>query len=120
MKKILVTLLAFVSLSAFAEGEWITLSTSPDKNYKAEAQKGSFYEGETTGSMVIRGTIKGKNPRFNIVFMTKKDCQAGFGSVYYYTTNQTLEEKYQYVYNGGTNAQNIGDTICSLLNKPNV
>jgi len=118
MKKILVTLIAFVSLSAFASDDWFTLSTSHDKNYKVEGQKGSFYEGETTGSLIIRGTIKGKNPKFNIVFMAKKDCQAGFGNVYYYSTDQTLENKFPYVYNGGTNAQNVADMICALLAKP--
>lgn len=119
MKKILVYLLAFVSLSTFAADDWFVLSTSLDKSYKIEAQKGSFVEGDTTGSIVVRSTIKGKSPRFNIVFMTKTDCRSGYGTVHYYNTDSTFDSKFQYVANGGTNAQNVGDMICILLNKTN-
>ncbi len=120
MKKIFIALMAFVSMSVSASEDWFLLSTSFDKQYKIEGQKGSFVEGDNTGSIVIRSTLKGKSPRFNIVFVTKTDCKAGFGSVHYYNTDSTFDSKFQYVSNGGTNAQNVGDMICALLKQSSV
>lgn len=120
MKKILVTLLAFVAFSVFAQDEWVLLSTSKDNLYKIEGKKGSFKVGEKSGMIVTRAIIKGKNPTYNLILMSKEDCSAGFGKVQYFTTSFEFSYSQDYVYGGGTIAQNVGDLICDLLNKPNV
>lgn len=120
MKKILVTLLAFVSLSAFANGEWLLISQNKEKTMIVEGKKGSFTIRENGGSIITRTTPKNKPVFFNVVFMSKKDCDDNYGKVYYYDTNEKFEFSSAYVQNGGTIASADGDLICALLNKPNV
>ena len=118
MKKILVTLLAFVSLSAFAQNSsWDLISQSKDKSYVLEAKKGSFILRENGGSLIIRAKEKDVL-EFYYVFMTQKDCNKGFGEVHLYDTNDKYTRSFPYVNRGGAHIQHVADFICILLEKP--
>jgi hypothetical protein len=120
MKKILVALLAFVSLSVFAESEWVLITSSKENNYKVEGKKGSFVNSDKYGMIITRASMTGKQSVYNVVVMTKEDCSSGVGKVTYLKTSFDFSHTSDYVSRGGTNAQNVGDLICDLLNKPNV
>lgn len=119
MKKILVALITFVSLSAFAADEWVRISESSDKAYIVEGKKGSFIQTEKFGFITTRSKSKNKNYTFEIVSMSKEQCEMGVGNVYYYDTNLKLIDSVPYVAKGGTIAQTSGDLICALLKQSN-
>lgn len=119
MKKILVVLLAFVSLSAFAADEWILITNNKENTYIVEGKKGSFIQTEKFGFITTRSKSKNKNYTFEIVSMSKEQCEMGVGNVYYYDTNLKLIDSVPYVAKGGTIAQTSGDLICALLKQSN-
>lgn len=115
--KSLILILAFFSASAFAQNSWFSVS---DKNAKVKffVNIASLNINEFGNPEAIIKTDSDKHGiSFNFVLMTKKDCTNGYGHLYWYDMKKVFDATSEYVVKGGTNATNIGDILCSHLNR---
>jgi hypothetical protein len=117
MKKLFL-ILAFFSVSAFAQDSDVWLHIGETKNFNFYAKKGSM-ELTKNGAKLIQSTYKkdGSNPKFYIIEMKSIDCKNGFGYVYQNHFDGKLNDRFDYVEDGGTVAQQFGDILCDFLKR---
>lgn len=126
MKKILVSLLAFVSLSVFANEDWFLMYEFKDGS-KQYLKSGSF-------SIVNEGAIFNKKNYGQVItkyinlsqsyYMTQKvskdDCTKGYGLIQIRLTNGTLVSDLDFVIGDDSYRSTTATMICGLLEKSNM
>lgn len=116
--KSLILIFAFFSASAFAQSDetWHKYAESTDIDFYLKI--GSYEPTKDGGRVIQKAQIK-NNPtiRFRIVEMKSKDCKQGYGFVYSYSLDGKLEQKFDYVENGGTIAQDLATSLCNIIKK---
>ena len=114
--KSLILILAFFSVSAFAQPNDSWLHIAESKNFNFYLKKGSM-ELTKDGAKIVQSAQKkdGGNPQFYIIQMKSADCKIGYGTIYQYTLNGKLYDSLDYVENGGTVAQQFGDILCYYI-----
>jgi len=119
MKKLFL-ILAFFSVSAFAQDPWFFISSTDTHNYYGK--KESFETTKTGGRFLIKFHAKTSDtPFFSFVEMKTTDCKKEYGTVYLFDLDGTKELEAPYVSNGGTIAQIMGDMACfQIKNKKSV
>lgn len=113
MKTLIAFILAFASLSAHAE--WVELTKTADATTTYYYKLNSHKKFKTESQIIIKAEYaNGDNSDFRIIKMTETDCKNEFGNVRFFDTSNRLLFSHDYVKNGGTIAQYLGDIICLM------
>lgn len=126
MKKFVFALLACLSLSVFAQDEWVLMYNFKDgsKQYVKVGSflvvdEGGFFNKKSYGQIITKYVNTSQN-YYMTQKVSKEDCLKGYGQIQVRLTNGVLVSDLDFVVDDDSYRSMTATMICNLLNKPNV